>query len=127
MYFILLKTLRLCATNPAVADSSSIPQVVSTRLATRASTSQTQVSPEGVAHIASLLLYYRCEKQCLQNLTVAEVRRQQLQFHSLSLIQQRQWLMDYFHQNSHFINDHATTKYISIVSGKGICKLAGLV
>ena len=55
----------LCATNPAAADSSSIPQVVSTRLATRASTSQTQVSPEGVANIASLLLSYRCEKQCL--------------------------------------------------------------
>ena len=55
-------------------------------------------------------------------MTVAEVRRQQLQFRSLSLIQQRQWLMDYFHQNSHFINDHAATKYI--VSGKEICKLA---
>ena len=106
-----------CATNSEYASSEL--QVSST--STPASQTQS-VSSESLGNVASLLLSYCCEKQCLQNLTVAEVRRQQVQFHSLSLIQQRQWLMDYFHQNSCFVNDHATTKYIA--SGKEICKKA---
>ena len=59
------------------------------------SVSQLQALAESLANVASLLLCSCCKKQCLQNLTIAEVKRQQSQFQSLSLTQQRQWLMDY--------------------------------
>lgn len=104
-----------CASASEDASSSSPPL---------ACTDSLLLSPreQELHKIAPILIASCCLKECLLNLTALDVLKLRSQFQQLNQTQQRQWLTDRMHENSHYCGDSLNTKFF--ISGIEVCKQA---
>lgn len=99
-------------------DDSNSPAPILSSLTKDATTSR----EHELIKISLLLISTCCARECLLNLTASDVLKFRTQFNSLNQTEQRKWLTERLHENSHNCGGQLIIKYI--ISGMEVCKEA---